>query len=243
MKTCLYVSLFLLLATGAPAQRRGGGGHSGGRVAIGNSGYRGGGGVSLRGGYGGSYGGYRGSYGGYRGSYGGYRGSYGGYSGSYGWGGWGYRSSYGYWPSYYGYGYGYGLGVGYGWSGWDYPGYYDAYPVYSPRVTVVYANPAPAPRTTVYVSNRVAPGVRQYDEWGQEIGAATAPVAAPLAARPIYLIAFRDGVIRAVVSYRVEGSTLRYVLEGKDEHSAPLDSIDRELSLQLNRERRVNFRL
>lgn len=249
MKTLLCVSLFLLLATGAPAQRRGGG-FSGGRGSAGHSISRGGGhyGGSYSGGsrYGGGYSSgshYSRGYAGGRiggGYIGGRVGSswHSGYRGYSGWSDWGYRSygywpygwgvSLGYWPSYYGFGYGWG---------WDDPVYYDAYPVVSPRVTVVYPDPAPVPRSTVTVVNRVEPGVRQYDQWGQEIGAP------PPAVSHIYLIAFRDGVIRAAVSYRVDGATLHYTLEGNQERSAPLDTVDRERSLQLNRERRVPFRL
>ena len=84
--------------------------------------------------------------------------------------------------------------------------------------------------------------LREYDEFGQE--RRTAPVEpAGSAAAPLYLIAFRDRVIRAAVAYWVEGDTLHYVTGQKEQKSARLEDVDRELSLQLNRERRVPFRL
>jgi hypothetical protein len=69
------------------------------------------------------------------------------------------------------------------------------------------------------------------------------PAATPAGAPVVYLIAFKDQVIRAALAYSVEGNMLQYTtLQGKQEH-APLDSVDRELSEQLNRERNVEFRL
>ncbi len=71
----------------------------------------------------------------------------------------------------------------------------------------------------------------------------------PLAERPrkaasnVYLIAFKDQVIRAVLQYSVEGTTLTYVTRQGTRVQAPLDSIDREFSEQLNRERNLDFRL
>jgi hypothetical protein len=59
----------------------------------------------------------------------------------------------------------------------------------------------------------------------------------------LYLVAFRDGVIRAATAYSVEGETLRYVTDQNEQHSAPLSTVDKERSEQLNRERRVEFRL
>jgi hypothetical protein len=59
----------------------------------------------------------------------------------------------------------------------------------------------------------------------------------------VYLIAFKDHTIRAAMGYAVEGTTIYYTtLEGTRER-VPLDSVDREFSEQLNRERNVEFRL
>jgi hypothetical protein len=157
-----------------------------------------------------------------------------------GWGGWGWG--------------GWGLGWGLGWGNYGcpysypcssyvsspyvggyWPGYSDAAPIqYSPSyaappVTVVYP-PAPVERAN--------PVMREYDASGQEIRAQPSANASP-----IYLFAFRDQAIRAASSYRVEGQTLHYVTLQHEEKQAPLDTLDRALTLQLNRERRVPIQL
>jgi len=60
---------------------------------------------------------------------------------------------------------------------------------------------------------------------------------------PIYLIATKDQAIRAAAWYWVDGRTLHYVTLQHEEKQVPLDTVDRDLSLQLNRERRVAFQL
>lgn len=82
------------------------------------------------------------------------------------------------------------------------------------------------------------PIMRQYDEFGQELW----PPAA-VAGSPIYLIAFKDRVIRPAESYWLNGQTLHYVTLEHAEKTVPLDTVDRDLSAQLNRERRVQFQL
>jgi hypothetical protein len=59
----------------------------------------------------------------------------------------------------------------------------------------------------------------------------------------IYLIAFRDHRIQAALAYWVEGDTLYYVTREHEQKHVPLDSIDRAFSEQINRDRRVEFRL
>jgi hypothetical protein len=260
MKTFISLTFCCLLATGVYAQR-GGGGRGGYAGGGGRGGYMGGGG---RGGYvgGGGRGGYvgGGGHGGYVG--GGGRGGYvggglhGGFVGSVrtGWGGglgygrgwgygyapygWGFGAGLSYWPGYYS-GYYWPGYYDYGWSSGSYPasGYYPTYPS-SPNVTVVYPEtvPAPAP-TTVYVE-RAHPVTQVYDEFGQERQAQDRPTGPP-----IYLIAFRDHAIRAAVAYWVEGKSLIYVTLEHEQKTAPLETVDRGLSQQLNRERRVPFQL
>jgi len=234
MKTFLSLSVCLLLATCVYGQRRGGGGFSGG-FSHGGMSHGGFSGVHAGGGIGR---GWSGSWGhGWSGWNGGWYGRGWGYRGGWGWGGlayYPYGGFYGgYWPGYYDYGGGYPA--------------YDPYPLYtgygysqSPNVTVVYPTQSmPAP-TTVYVE-RAQPVIREYDEYGQE---RTASPAAPSSTKPpIYLIAFKDHVIRAASAYWVDGSTLRYVTLEHDQRSAPLSSVDRAFSIQLNRERRVAFQL
>jgi hypothetical protein len=163
--------------------------------------------------------------GGFGGSYG-FRGYYGSSYRPYGYSG--YWPSYGYWPWYGDYGYS------------SYPAY--SYPVYqpSPNVTVVYAPPAPAAApATVYVE-RPNPITREYDQYGQQTNRPTPPTDS---GSSIYLIAFRDHTIRAAAAYWTEGGTLHYITLEHEHSQAALNSVDRDLSGQLNRERRVAFTL
>ena len=246
MKLVLRIALCCVLAAGAGvAQRRAGGGFSGGfrgggsisRGGIGGGGFRGGGftGGGFRGGGftgGGFRGGGIGRSLGYRG-YGGYYGGY--YGGLYG----GYYSPYLY----------SGYGLGYGYSPWyddygyaSYPAY--SYPAYassgyqsSPNVTVVY--PQSSTPSTIYVE-RPNPVVREYDQYGQQTNR---PSPQANSSQAIYLIAFRDQTIRAATGYWVDGAALHYVTLEHEQKEAPLSSVDRQLSAQLNRERGVAFSL
>ena len=122
-------------------------------------------------------------------------------------------------------------GFGYGSAG------YEPYQS-TPNVVVMY--PAPAAQVASARVERAHPITREYDQNGQEIRPA-APAAA--SASPTYLIAFTDHNIRGAVAYSVEGKTLHYVTLEHEEKQAPLDTVDRALSLQLNRERQVPFQL
>jgi len=110
-------------------------------------------------------------------------------------------------------------------------------------VTVVYAPPSQPARNT-YAAPSQGGG---YDQYGQATGyRPAAPAASPSNGQsrsPVYLIAFRDHTIRAAESYSVNGGTLRYVTLEHEEKQAPLDTVDRALSQQLNRERQVAFAL
>jgi hypothetical protein len=226
----LPLALTCLLSTGVMAQRGGGGGaRGGGGFSGGHGGFAGGGfgGGGFRGGF--SGGGFRGGFGNFGFNRGGFvtgfrgvgLGFYGGYYG-------------GYWPSYYPYG-------AYAYA----PSYYDSYPYdygyaapapayqSSPNVTVVYPSQAQQPQY-----ERVAPVTHEYDEYGQEVGRPSNP-----SGSPIYLMAMKDHTIQAAASYRVEGRTVHYVTLQHEAKQVSLDSIDRELSAQLNRERRVDFQL
>ena len=236
MRFLWQVSLCCLLASGiAMAQRGGGGGMRGG--GFGGGGTRGGGfgtgGMRGGGGYvgGGTVGGYRGGAfnggfgfrgGAFNGGFGfrGYRGFYGGYYGGYWPFGLGLYADY--WPPYDSY------GAGYGYNPYPYDYGYAAYQAY-PNVTVVYPPPAP-----VQVSSAVRPVTREYDQYGQEVRPSGSP---------LYLIAFKDHTIRAATTYRVDGNTLHYATPEKEDKEAALDTVDRALTLQLNRERQVPFQL
>jgi hypothetical protein len=228
-----------LAATPIWAQR--GGGHGGGGGGRGFSG----GGSHMSGGF---HGGGGGGYG--RGSGFGYgRGS------GYGYGrGSGYGNGRGYG---YGYGRGYGFGFGLGfynpwfWGSpyYSYPYAYYSYPNYdsasydvappvvvnqgylpdygAPRVQD-YPTPSPAPPSTGWNESRTG-----LNEFGQRSADR----------EPLYLLATKDGVIRAVLAYWAEGDTLHYVTMEHTRNSVPLASVDRQLSSRLNRERGVSFGL
>ena len=102
----------------------------------------------------------------------------------------------------------------------------------------MYTLPAAAP-TTVYVE-RAGPPTSERDEYGQEL---RRPGSAPDSDPPIYLIAFRDRSIFAAEAYWAEGGTLHYVTQEHEQKQAPLNTVDRDLSDKLNRERRVAFSL
>lgn len=59
----------------------------------------------------------------------------------------------------------------------------------------------------------------------------------------IYLIAFKDHTILPALAYWVEGDTLNYITEQGTPNRASLSLIDRDFSMQLNRERQVEFKL
>jgi hypothetical protein len=201
----------------------GGGGGGGGFHGGGSGGFHGGGGFRGSGGFRG--GGFRG---GYRGI-GGYRG-FRRYGGSY------------FYPGFYGYydPFLWDTGWDYGDSGYGYPDYggYPSYPTYSgpsysspsPQVLIISNQTPPAP---VIVQTPPAPAA-----W--ETGPSTQ---AKTYQDTLFLLAMKDGTIRAVVAYWVEGTTVHYVTMDHEQKQAPLSSLDHGLSERLNRERNVTFRL
>jgi hypothetical protein len=183
--------------------------------------------------------------------YGGY--GYGRYGYGLGWGGWGWG-----YPWWGGYGYplfggGYGYDYPYDYSYDSYGGYaaypnggYQTSPSYQTSPNVVVVNPPANPGYANTASaERASPVMRQYDQYGQEMQSPSgfASPGGSAASSPIYLIAFNDHVIRAASAYWVDGRTLHYVTLQHEEKQTPLDSVDRHLTLQLNRERGVTFQL
>jgi len=142
------------------------------------------------------------------------------------------------------------LGFGYSpyYGYWDDPYAYSTYPSYTPGY-VAPADYNPSPNVTIiYPSNAqpqysapVQPVMRSYDQYGQE----TRPEASANApsASPVYLIATKDNLIRAAAAYWVDGRTLHYVTLQHEEKQVTLDSVDRGLTMQLNRERHVAIQL
>jgi len=59
----------------------------------------------------------------------------------------------------------------------------------------------------------------------------------------IFLIAMKDHTIYPVIAYWVEKDMLKYVTVETVVKSVPLDQVDRDLSIQLNQQRNLDFRL
>ena len=198
------------------------------RRRIHGSGFRGAAG-SIGSGFRGGGGGFRG--GGGIGRFWGFRGDYGGYYGSY------------YSPYFYsGYGLGYGYGpwyADYGYSSSSYPVY--SYPVYqpSPNVTVVYR----AARAGAHHRLRGAHRSAHSREGRVRAGDPPAHVRAGFRFAHLPDCVPRSHRSLPPQAYWAEGGTLHYVTQEHEQKQAPLAPLDRDLSEQLNRERRVAFSL
>jgi hypothetical protein len=220
-RIALYFALLFPLSL-VPVHAQRGGGHGGGGFAGGRPSGGGGriggfsGGSSFRGGFSGSS--FRG--GGFRGGFadgrfrGGFRsGVFVGFGGYWGYPYWGW----GY--PFYGYA---GFPYGYGYS----PYYYDPYSYDYGYVSQPYYAAPPA-REQVYSQP-------------------SSPPANQLANRrraDFYLIAFNDYTIQSAISFSVEADTIRWTTREHVEKSAPLSTVDRAFSEELNRDRHVEFHL
>jgi hypothetical protein len=134
--------------------------------------------------------------------------------------------------------FGYGRYGGYGYGGY-YDPFYDSgyYPSAGPggsNTTVVYPPMAPS----AMVPETAHPVIHEYTQ-PEDYGTPPAGDGHPI----LYLIAFRDNNIRAAMTYWVEGGAIHYLDQDHKEKEAPLASVDRELSAQLNRERHVPFNI
>jgi hypothetical protein len=104
-----------------------------------------------------------------------------------------------------------------------------------------------------YSPEQVRPAVRDYPPPANgpssglnEYGQPTRPrqqAAGGQYTEPLYLLAFKDGVIRAVVAYWADKDAVHYVTMDHENRQASLGTIDRDLSERLNQERGVDFRL
>jgi hypothetical protein len=143
-------------------------------------------------------------------------------------------------PVYYGDPYGY---AGYG------------YQQQNPNVTVVVPQ-QPAPSVIInhnYTPETAKPVMREYSEsTPPESGIKVYEGPKPAAETPrkveidkptIYLVAFKDGNIRQAIGYWIEGADFSYVTPQSKINRVPLDTLDRELSEQLNSERNLEFDL
>jgi len=137
--------------------------------------------------------------------------------------------------------FGYGRYGSYGYGGFYWGDYEPLYDYgYSPpansasNVTVVYPPSTPS----AAIAETAHPVMHEYTQWE---ASGTPPEREN---RPIlYLIAFRDSTIRAAMTYWVEDGALHYLDTGHQEKQAPLSSVDRDLSAQLNRERHIPFNI
>jgi len=135
-------------------------------------------------------------------------------------------------------------------SGFGYYGYYDSYGYSSdangyPGYNSDYGYPAAqAPAVIVNQEFQTQPApppmVQEFTQ--------SPPPPAPVAVQrkydtPLYIIAFNDGMIRAVLAYWVDGAALHYVTMEHAQKQAALASVDRALSERLNGERNVTFQL
>lgn len=139
---------------------------------------------------------------------------------------------YGYygWPFLYDAGYGYG-GYGYSDSFYTPASYgYGYQPQAAPQVVVIEQS-LPSAILEQPPSPPVAPPAPPTTQWNRS----DEP--------PLYLIAFNDHNIKLAVAYWTEKNTLRYVTREHEIKTAPLTSVDRDLSIRLNGERRVPFSL
>jgi hypothetical protein len=183
-----------------------------------------------------------GAFGGYRGYGGGYYGGrfYGGYGLGFGLG-----FGYGFGYPYYGYGYGYGYPYyGYGGYGYGSP-YYDPY--YSDPYAYSYGGSpyGGAGYAEPYAQQPAQQYAQQPAVVNQSVTAARTaqPTQSYYQAPDFYLIAFDDHTIRAALTYRVEGSQIHWTSREHEEKSAPVASVDRRFTEQINRDRHVEFRL
>ncbi len=58
-----------------------------------------------------------------------------------------------------------------------------------------------------------------------------------------YLIAFTDHTIQAAIAFHVEGDQIYWTTREHVDMHAPLSSVDRSFSAQINRDRRIEFKL
>ncbi|MBM3794061.1 MAG: hypothetical protein FJW31_08320 [Acidobacteria bacterium] len=143
---------------------------------------------------------------------------------------------------------------------YDYTGFAPQMPVVAPQYYPPPQPPQQQQSTVIinqhYTPERAQPVVREYS--ASELGSYQAPVPdhpapPPSAAAPpvkidadsptVYLIALKDGTVYSAYAYWVEGDTLHYITTKHSHNRATVTLVDSELSNQLNRQRKVEFKL
>jgi hypothetical protein len=223
MKKLLILTLGLVLAGSASAQRGFHGGVGGMRGFGG--GFRGGG---FHGGFGG---------------FGGFRGGFGGFHGGIGFRP-GFRSR-----IFFGFGrpfrpFAYPIFVGgFGYGGF---GYYDS-PYASPPYPYPYASPYPSgPNVIVIQPSQPGPEFVSGDRYQTarpEITEYRAPSPAPAPEQIYFLLPLKDKSLLPAVAYWVEGDVLHYITTAGAHHQVNIDQVDREQAAKLNEGRVIQFRL
>ena len=139
----------------------------------------------------------------------------------------------------------FGLG-GIGSGNWGYP-WYSGYPYYGYYPSYSYIYPYDYYYSYPPYNYDQSPIVVQNDDYSPQTAPSaliqTYPFTSTTSKDTLYLIAFQDHRIVAAVAYWVEGDTLHYVTRQNEQTMIPLSSVDRTLTEQLNRDRRVDFRL
>jgi hypothetical protein len=140
-------------------------------------------------------------------------------------------------------------------------GYYgDPYAAPQPNVTVVvpqqptpsvvinqHYTPPEAPKPVLREYSRSdlpeTGGLRVYEGPKTAPAVAAAPAPVPADDKPtIYLIALKDSTVRQAIGYWLEGEdTLKYVTPKGTISQVTLDQVDRQTSVQLNAERKLEF--
>jgi len=134
----------------------------------------------------------------------------------------------------------------YGGFGYYDPYFYSSYPNYASYPSAGYSynsDPAPVIISQNYYSGypaetEPAPRVEEYRPPPQSLTTVERRDEPSL-----YLIAFKDHTIRAVLAYWADGATLHYVTMDHEQKQTTLASVDRDLSERLNRERNVAFHI
>ncbi|MBS1826515.1 MAG: hypothetical protein JST93_14455 [Acidobacteria bacterium] len=138
-------------------------------------------------------------------------------------------------------------------------GYYPTVPEYVPVPVQQQVQPAPAVIINQYYSpEQVRPELKEYSDLPEARAHAPARPAAKSAAPPapanpeqavdsskptITLLAFKDSTVVAAIAYWEQADEIHYVTNNFSKRIVPVSSLDKVLSEQLNKERKVEFKL